>query len=52
METKVNLELDKFDRPLLDEDSGIELLYNSTILDDIEFANDDDARQYTLCAVN
>ena len=25
METKVNLELDKFDRPLLDEDSGIEL---------------------------
>lgn len=48
METKVNLELDKFDRPLLDEDSGIELLYNSTILDDIEFANDDDARQYNF----
>tara|TARA_Y100001937_G_scaffold127165_1_gene198508 strand:- start:1402 stop:1944 length:543 start_codon:yes stop_codon:yes gene_type:complete len=51
METKVNLELDKFNRPLVDEDCGIELLYNNTILDDIEFSNTDDARQYNfLCS--
>ena len=45
MDTKINIDIDKFSRPLLDENSGIELLYNSTNIDDIEFSNDEDARQ-------
>ena len=50
METKDNINLDKFSRPLLNEDDGIELLYNGFIIDDIEFDNTEDARQFNfLC---
>ena len=52
METKVNLELDKFDRPLLDEDSGIELLYNSTILMILSLLMTMMLDSITLCAAN
>ena len=37
METKININTDKFSRPLLNEDDGIELLYNGFIIVDIEF---------------
>lgn len=46
METKVNINLDRFSRSILDENHGIELLYNGEQLDGLEFNNDEDARQY------
>lgn len=48
METKVNIDTDKYSRPLLNEDAGIELLYNNINIDNAEFDNDDDARQYNF----
>ena len=51
METNVNIDTDKFSRPLVSDDVGIELLYNSNTIDDIEFNNTEDARQFNfLCA--
>ena len=51
METKDNINIDRFSRSILDENVGIELLYNSESLDSLEFCNDDDARQYNfLCS--
>ena len=50
METNVNIDTDKFSRPLVSDDVGIELLYNSNTIDDIEFNNTEDARQFNfLC---
>ena len=50
METKININTDKFSRPLLNEDDGIELLYNGFVIDDVEFDNTEDARQFNfLC---
>ena len=46
METKININLDRFNRSILDENHGIELLYNGQTLNDIEFVNDEDARHY------
>jgi len=50
METKVNINTDKFSRSLIDDDHGIEMLYNNKSLDDAEFVNSDDVGLYnTLC---
>ncbi len=50
METKTNINIDKFSRPLLSEDDGIELIYNGIVFNDIEFDNTEDARQFNfLC---
>lgn len=50
METKNNIELDRFSRSILDANHGIELLYNNKVIDTLEFDNDEDARQYNyLC---
>ena len=50
METKININTDKFSRPLLNEDDGIELLYNGFVINDVEFDNTEDARQFNfLC---
>lgn len=50
METKINIDTDRFSRSILDENHGIELLYNNEVIDTLEFQNNEDARQYNyLC---
>lgn len=50
METKVNINTDKFSRPLVDENQGLELLYKGEKLDGINFEPTKDIQAYNyLC---
>ena len=46
METKVNINTDKFSRSLLNDDHGMEMLYNTKSIDNVEFVNSDDLVLY------
>ncbi len=50
METKVNIDIDDYSRPIVDENKGLELLYNGKGLNDIEFSPTSDIQAYNyLC---
>ena len=46
METKVNINTDKFSRSLLNDDHGMEMLYNTKSIDNVAFVNSDDLVLY------